>query len=1096
MEDELEIAVNTALGADQSMKQQAIEFCNMIKDSPDGWRSGLALFIDSKPRSDAARFFSLQIVDAALPKLSRADLDSCRQSLFSYIQSVASSTSVSFGEPFLRNKLSQTTSYLFLLTYESIWPSFFQDLLNIQSSDFSNTKAVDLYLRVLNSIHAEIGDNLIARSSDLTKRNNVLKDLIRERDVAKLTQSWRTILEIYSSRRSTDKIVDEIIDSCLKVVGGWVSWIDITLIINSEYLTLIFNFLQDKTHKLTTCDTLLEIVSKKMKPDDKFELIQLLSLKDILSRLSSDDIDFEERIAKLSNVVTLELVHIMDGSTASAARVPVSSDVISKAEAYLVDFMPTIIHFLSNEYDDTSAQVYPSISEYLAFVRTEARQAKAKVDTSNMQKHKDTGTVLDFPPDSAFISPTRRDILQLILTKIIMKMRYDSDSDWTGGDDESESEFLDIRGKLRILQDQVASIDMDLYIDGIFTVVSRSFDPSAVSSWQDVELGLFELSAFSESLKNGAINVVKGIETKASRTLHELFFKMISSNVVSMNHPSIQLHYMELVTRHCMFFSSTTQNALTKVLECFVSQLGIHNSNRRVQIRSWYLLYRFVKSVRGILDASIAETLFTSVQPLLQIKAELPSKDDDSEISGTQAAGAGAFDSQLYLFELCGLLLSNNKPNPASNNVNKNGAKSNSSQTNLNAMNFNESNENTQINKNTLIEPQKQLALMRTLLQPIYTDVEQQLSKNNTSDPLIPIQVHHDLRALGIFSRGFAEVGTGAASISDGLLSSSSNNNNMDSEVAKEFVVATQVVITSLERMGNAEVIRDAARFAISRLIPVLGSSILPEVTRLISCLLEQSKPSELSDFLGFLGQLVHNFRKETGVYEMFDTLMTPLFTAVSSALKQVEAEAASGSTDAVMRNREIRKAYLSFLFNLLNNGMGAVLFSKKNEAIYEPVLQSLLTYGADAVQDPASAKVAVLSLNKMLQIWGPGIVSPGGGDSGFEPNYNASSPVPGFTEFTMQHVSRLTWEVPTGNEFNSRNAQMRSVLGDLGIVQHTIYTVHGPAYLQFLSQQYLPGIGLPQQYVEEYLSKLQSSDTKAFKTFYIQFIAALTNKN
>lgn len=1093
MEDKLELAVNTALGTDQSFKQQAIEFCNMIKDSPDGWRSGLALFVDSKPRSDASRFFALQIVDAALPKLSHDDLNSCRQSLFKYVQDVASSPSSSFGEPFLRNKLSQSLSYLFILTYESIWPTFFHDLLSLQSSDFSNTKVVDLYLRVLNSIHAEIGDNLIARSQDLTKRNNVLKDLIRERDVANLAQSWRRILEIYSSS-SSDKIVNEIIESCLKAIGGWVSWIDITLIVDSEYLRLIFSFLQNDSHKLTTCDTLLEIVSKKMKPDDKFELIQLLSLKDILSNLTSDDIDFEERVAKLSNVVALELVHILDGTTASTSRVPVSPQVVSKADAYLVEFIPIIIHFLSNEYDDTSSQVYPSISEYLGFVRAESRQAKAEFDTSNLQKHKDTGAFLDFPPDSNFISSTRRDILQLILSKIIMKMRYDNDSDWADGEDESESEFLDVRGKLRILQDQIASIDMDLYIDGIINVVTRSFDPSTVFAWQDAELGLFELSAFSESLKNGAISVVKGIETRASRTLHDLFFKMISGNVVSMNHPSIQLHYMELVTRHSMFFSSTTQDALAKVLECFVSPLGIHSSTRRVQIRAWYLLYRFVKSVRGVLNANIAETLFNSVQPLLQIKAELPPQDGDSEISGSQAAGAGSFDSQLYLFELCGLLLSNNKPSPSLNETNRNNTKSNI-QNNSNAVNFNDFNDNTQTNKNTLIDPKKQLVLMRTLLQPIYTDVERQLSANNPTDVLIPIQVHHDLRALGTFARGYSEVGTGAASNSDGLLSASEGS-SMDTEVAEEFRVATRVVITSLERMGNAEVIRDAARFAISRLIPVLGSSILPEVTRLISCLLEQSKSNELSDFLGFLGQLVHNFRKESGVFTMFNTLMTPLFTGITAALKQVDEEASSGSTDAIIQSRELRKAYLSFLYNLLNNGMGAVLFSETNKAIYEPVLQSLLLYVSDAVQDPASAKVAVLSLNKMIQIWGTGVVIPGGGDSGFESNYNALATVPGFTEFTMQHVSRLTWEVPTNSQFNARNAQMRSVLADLGIVQQAIFTVHGADYLQFLSQQYLPSIGLPQQYVEQYLTNLQSLDTKKFKSFYVQFIAALTNKN
>lgn len=998
-----------------------------------------------------------------------------------------------------------------------------------------------MYLRVLDSIHAEIGDNLIVREQEITKRNNLLKDLIRERDVSKLTQSWHGILEVYSlpslntSESSNNKITLDIIETCLKVIGGWVSWIDITLIVNPSYLSTIFSFFQTPSHKLTTCDTLLEIISKKMKPGDKLELLQLLELQNVISQLSSNDLEFEERVAKLSNVIALELIHILDGSTASAARVPQTPEISQGAEVYLINFMPIIIRFLSNEYDDTSSQVFPCISEYLGFVRFESKQEKAKIDTSKMQKNKDNGHIHDFPPDSTFISPTRREILSLLLSNVIIKMKYDSSVDWTGGDDESESEFLDIRGRLKILQDQIASIDIDLYIDGIVSVVTNSFNPSTVTSWQDVELGLFELSAFSESLKNGAVAVIKGVETRASRTLFELFFKMIESNVVSMNHPSIQLHYMELVNRHSMFFSSETSDSLSKVLECFVSPLGVHSPNKRVQVRAWYLFFRFVKSIRGMIGVGVAETVFSSLEPVLRIKAELPSKeDDDSEISGTEASGAGAFDSQLYLFELCGILISNHRSTntlTTTNNINiNNGVSSNKFNNNKNndisnnssnkqsvMINFNDPNDNNNNNnnnndtsKNTFIDDKKQLYLMRQLLQPIYRDVEAIL-KQGLDDPLSALQVHHNLMAIGTFARGFNDVGTGAAANSDtiiggnnslvGINNGNNNNNNndagvtvngendkIDETVSGEFKIATRVVITSLEEMGKAEVIRDAARFSISRLIPVLGSSILPEVTRLISCLLELSKLDEIVDFLGFLGQLVHNFRKEYGVYEMFDTLMIPLFSRISAALKETETEASGGSTDAIILMKDVRKGYLSFLFNILNNGMGALLFSKTNSSIYEPVLQSLLNYSTDVERDAASSKIAILILNKMLITWGNGVVSPG--------NYGEQQPVPGFQEFTMQHISRITWEIPTRPNFNPKDAQMRSILGDLATVQQTICQIYREIYLEYLSKQYFPSVELPLEYRTEYLQKIQTCNAKEFKVFYNYLIRSLTNKN
>ena len=101
---------------------------------------------------------------------------------------------------FIRNKLGQTFSYLFVLTYAESWTSFFDDIFvlmgisdNSNNPQIGNPLAVDMYLRVLRSIHEEIGDNLIARPKIITDRNNVLKDLIRQRSVEKIAASWTTI---------------------------------------------------------------------------------------------------------------------------------------------------------------------------------------------------------------------------------------------------------------------------------------------------------------------------------------------------------------------------------------------------------------------------------------------------------------------------------------------------------------------------------------------------------------------------------------------------------------------------------------------------------------------------------------------------------------------------------------------------------------------------------------------------------------------------------------------------------------------------------------------------------------------------------------
>ena len=622
--------------------------------------------------------------------------------------------------------------------------------------------------------------------------------MVRERDVATLADSWMKILQVYNAREHR-----EIVEGALKVIGGWISWIDITLIVNPSYLTLIFNGLQTESLRLTACDTLVEIIAKKMKPGDKMELIRLLDLKNVINQIaSSSDEEFDERVAKLSNFVALELVHILDGTTAQASNTELQPGQAEQAEEMLNDFIPTILHFLSNEYDDTSSQVFPALSDYLSFVRRESKAAKATVDTSKLERNA-ARQIINFPPDSNFISAQRREILANVLPKIILKMKYDEDTTWSGGDDESETEFMDIRQRLKVLQDLIAGIDMDLYIDGIVSVVTSSFDPAKVTSWRDVELGLFELSAFSESLKNGAIAVVKGLETRASRTLYELFFKMIESNVVSMNHPSIQLHYIELVNRHSAFFNSSNQAALAKVLDIFVSPLGVNNPNKRVRIRSWYLFFRFLKSVRNMVG-DIAENVFNSIRNLLEIKAELPP--DDTRARSQQMLPPRRVHSTASC--ICLSCVAYFLPR-------------------------------------VLIKSRWCKGCSSLCFPASSADWQ-----GNTADPLVPLQVHHDVMAIGTFARGFNDTGFGAASNSDELSSVP-----LDPAVFQVFKTATEVVITSLERLAKFEVIRDAARFSIARLIPVLGMDILPEVTRLIRCFLENCKIDELMDFLGFLGR-------------------------------------------------------------------------------------------------------------------------------------------------------------------------------------------------------------------------------------------------
>ncbi len=93
--------------------------------------------------------------------------------------------------------------------------------------------APSLYFRLLLSIHDEIADIIIFRDNNESKRNVTLKDLVRERDAEKVAVFWQ---EMLSRRQELDLRVLEL---CLRSISRWVSWSDISLVVNQVVLTAL-----------------------------------------------------------------------------------------------------------------------------------------------------------------------------------------------------------------------------------------------------------------------------------------------------------------------------------------------------------------------------------------------------------------------------------------------------------------------------------------------------------------------------------------------------------------------------------------------------------------------------------------------------------------------------------------------------------------------------------------------------------------------------------------------------------------------------------------------------------------------------------------
>ncbi|UKZ51543.1 pre-tRNA nuclear export protein [Trichoderma virens] len=545
----------------------------------------------------------------------------------------------------LQNKLTQTLTYLFVFLYRDGWQSFVDDFLDLTGlhQNVDNVAGVLFYLRVLSSVHDEIADMLLSRESGDSKRNTELKDQLRAQDMQKVAESWKQLLSRYSGN-------DIVVDLVLKVLGKWVSWMDISLVVSHDMLNLLLPVVgrtgsEDKVRD-TAIDTLTEICGKKMRSADKMEMISFLNLQDIVSQLVASpmlndlkgtpqyDTDLAEAIAKLVNTTVADIIRALDDNQAN-------DETRTRAKQHLDGFLPLLLRFFSDEYDEVCSTVIPSLTDLLTFLR---KLGQLNQEYSNM------------------LSP--------ILNAIIRKMRYDETTSWGNEDEQTdEAEFQELRRRLQYLQKTIAAIDQSLYMDVLSNLVATTFQSldqaGSHMDWRDLDLALHEMYLFGElALPNQGLGTKNQPSSEASERLVVMMQKMVESGIANFSHPAILLQYMEICVRYCAVFESHSQY-IPQVLENFVRL--VHHNHVRIKTRSWYLFHRFIKQLRSRVG-NVAETVIQSIGDLLPIKAEVPGEDADDDMSSDESdhSADALFTSQLYLFEAIGCISSTHST-PAEN---------------------------------------------------------------------------------------------------------------------------------------------------------------------------------------------------------------------------------------------------------------------------------------------------------------------------------------------------------------------------------------------------------------------------------------------
>lgn len=522
VENAVEILSNPT--SDQSVKSQAFEYLNQLRSDPQGWQACTNLFSRTPRASEVVRMVCLEVVNYAVHTqgLDGESLSYLKYNLLQYVRQSYGPDAQQEPDPVsLQNKLTQTLTYLFVFLYRDGWQSFLDDFWELTGvpSSRDSLSGVLFYLRILSSIHDEIADMLLSRQSNDAKRNTELKDQLRSQDMHKVAESWKQLLTKYSDN-------DTVVELVLRVIGKWVSWMDISLVVSQDMINLILPVVgrtnaggEDKVRD-TAIDTLTEICGKKMRSADKIELVSFLNLQEIVGQLIASapltalkgtpkyDTDLAEVVAKLVNTVMTDIVKALDDGQ-------IGEDTKDRAKQHLHGFLPFLLRLFADEYDEVCSTVIPALTDLLTFLR---KLGQLSQDYSSM--------------------------LAPILDAIIRKMRYDETSTWGNEDEQTdEAEFQELRRKLQNLQKTIAAIDQPMYMDMLSNLVSQTFQTldqrGSEMDWRDLDLALYEMYLFGElALPNHGLGTKNQPSSEASERLVVMVQKMVGSG--KMQNPSTE----------------------------------------------------------------------------------------------------------------------------------------------------------------------------------------------------------------------------------------------------------------------------------------------------------------------------------------------------------------------------------------------------------------------------------------------------------------------------------------------------------------------------------------------------------------------------
>ena len=135
-------------------------------------------------------------------------------------------------------------------------------------------------------------------------------------------------------------------------------------------------------------------------------------------------------------------------------------------------------------------------------------------------------------------------------------------------------------------------------------------------------------------------------------------------------------------------------------------------------------------------------------------------------------------------------------------------------------------------------------------------------------------------------------------------------------------------------------------------------------------------------------------FHTDTDCYQLFNQLLTPLINKIHSIIEEIDEQHDQQSssnkpidtavtatsvnknivvTDSYRDKILLKKAYCTFLQSFTNNSVTSILLSDVNRAILPVILNDLVTYTPQEIQETSMMKVSLNVLCNFIKCFGNG---------------------------------------------------------------------------------------------------------------------------